>query len=172
MSQNLAVPVLPGMTTPHQRLLFHKVAPDAFRAVFALEEYVHSTGLAASLLHLVRLRSSYLNGCAYCIDMHSKDARADGETEQRIYAVPVWRETPFFSPRERAALAFTEAVTMISREGVPDDVYAEARVHFEEAELIKLTVAISAINAWNRLSITFRSEVGGYQPGQLRGLTR
>jgi AhpD family alkylhydroperoxidase len=172
MSQNFAVPVLPGMTTPNQRLLFHKVAPDAFRAVFALEEYVRQTGLAASLLHLVRIRASYLNGCAYCIDMHTKDARADGETEQRIYAVPVWHETPFFTPRERAALAFTEAVTMIGREGVPDDVYAEARVHFEEAELVKLTVAIAAINAWNRLSITFRTEVGGYQPQQRKELLK
>ncbi len=152
------------MTTPDQRLRYPKVAPDAYRAMLALEEYVHSTGLEPALLELVKIRASYLNGCAFCIDMHTKDARAEGETEQRIYAVPVWRETPFFTPRERAALAWTEAVTELGRDGVPDDVYAEARAHFEEAELVRLTMAVVAINGWNRLSIAFRTEVGGYQP--------
>ncbi|HZR11424.1 MAG TPA: carboxymuconolactone decarboxylase family protein [Myxococcales bacterium] len=162
------------MTTPNQRLRYPKVAPDAYRAMIALEDYVHSTGLELALLELVKIRASYLNGCAFCIDMHTKDARAEGETEQRIYAVPVWRETPFFTPRERAALAWTEAVTELGRDGVPDDVYAEARAHFEEAELVRLTMAVVVINGWNRLSIAFRTEVGGYQPtrrkeGEFRG---
>ena len=141
-----------------------RVAPDAYRAMAALEEYVASTGLEPSLHALVKLRASYINGCAYCVDMHTKEARADGETEQRLYAVPVWRETPFFTPRERAALAWTEAVTEIGRAGVPDDVYAEARTHFEEAELVRLTMAVIAITGWNRLAVTFRADVGGSQP--------
>ena len=132
--------------------------------MLALEDYVRSTGIEANLLELVRLRASYLNGCAHCVDMHTKDARAAGETEQRLYAVPVWRETPFFTPRERAALAWTEAVTDLGREGVPDETYDAARAHFDEAELARLTMAIVAINGWNRLSVAFRSEVGGYQP--------
>ena len=132
--------------------------------MLGLEDYVRSTGIEPNLLHLVRLRASYLNGCAYCVDMHTKDARAGGETEQRLYAVPVWRDTPFFTPRERAALSWTEAVTELGREGVTDEAYAAARAHFDEADLVRLTMAIVAINGWNRLSIAFRSEVGGYQP--------
>ena len=147
-----------------QRLKSYAVAPDAYRAMRALEEYVESTGLEPALVELVKLRASYMNGCAYCVDMHTKDARAAGEREQRLYAVPVWRETPFFTPRERAALAWTEAVTAIGVAGVPDDVYAEAREHFDEAELVRLTMAVVAINGWNRLAIAFRAEVGGYQP--------
>lgn len=147
-----------------QRLRYASVVPDAFRAMRALEDYVKSTPLEPALLELVRLRASYLNGCAFCIDMHTKDARAAGETEQRLYAVPVWREGPFFTPRERAALAWTEAVTQLGREGVPDDVYQEARGQFSEAELVQLTLAVVAINGWNRLAIAFRSEVGAYQP--------
>jgi AhpD family alkylhydroperoxidase len=152
------------MTTPNQRLHYPKVAPDAYRAMLALEDYVRSTGVDPKLLALVKLGASYLNGCAFCVDMHTKDARADGETEQRLYAVPVWRDTPFFNLRERAALAWTEAVTQLGREGVPDDVYDSARAQFDEAELVRLTMAVVAINGWNRLSIAFRSEVGGYQP--------
>jgi AhpD family alkylhydroperoxidase len=132
--------------------------------MFALESYARSTGLEHSLYELVKLRASYSNGCAFCVDMHTKDARAAGETEQRIYAVPLWRETPFFTPRERAALAWTEAVTDLGPGGVPDDVYAEARAQFSEAELVHLTMCIVAINGWNRLAIAFRSEVGTYQP--------
>ena len=116
------------------------------------------------LFALIEIRASQINGCAYCIDMHTKDARADGETEQRIYAVPVWRETPFFTPRERAALAWTEAVTEIGRAGVPEELYQHAREHFEEAELVELTMAVIVINGWNRLAIAFQSEVGTYQP--------
>jgi len=151
------------MTTPNQRISYSNVAPDAFRAMLALEEYVRSTGLDPALLHLVKLRASYLNGCAYCIDMHTKDARAAGETEQRIYAVPVWRETPFFNEPERAALLWTESVTGLGRDGVPDEVYQAARAQFDEAELVRLTLAVIAINGWNRLSIAFRTEVGGYK---------
>lgn len=146
------------------RLRYPQVAPDAYRAMHALEEYVHGTGLDPGLLELVRLRASYLNGCAFCVDMHTKDARAGGEAEQRLYAVPVWRETPFFTPRERAALAWTEAVTVLGPGGVPDDVYEAARAQFGEAELVRLTLAVVAINGWNRLAVAFRSDVGGYQP--------
>jgi AhpD family alkylhydroperoxidase len=152
------------MNTPTQRLQYSKVAPDAFRAMLALEEYSRSSGLEASLLHLVKVRASDLNGCAFCIDMHTKEARAAGENEQRLYAVAAWRDTPFFSPRERAALAWTDAVTRLGYDGVPDEVYQTARAQFDEAELVRLTIAIVAINGWNRLSIAFRSEVGSYQP--------
>jgi AhpD family alkylhydroperoxidase len=146
------------------RLKYQRVAPDAFRAMRAMEDYVKSTRLEHPLLELVKIRASYINACAYCIDMHTKDARADGETEQRIYAVPVWRETPFFTPRERAALAWTEAVTEIGRAGVPEELYQHAREHFGEAELVELTMAVIVINGWNRLSVAFQSEVGTYQP--------
>jgi AhpD family alkylhydroperoxidase len=149
-----------------ERLKYARAVPEAFRAMRALNDYAANTGLEHSLLELVKLRASYINGCAYCIDMHSKDARAAGETEQRIYAVPVWRETPFFTPRERAALAWTEAVTEISKGGVSDALYEEASEHFTEAELVNLTMAVIAINGWNRLAVTFHSEVGTYQPPQ------
>lgn len=147
-----------------QRIDYSKVGPGAYKAVLGLETYVRHSSLEHSLVELVKLRASYINGCAYCVDMHSKDALAAGETEQRIFAVPVWRETPFFTPRERAALAFTEAVTLISREGVPDDVYEATREEFSEQEVVDLTIAVATINVWNRVAITFRSDVGGYQP--------
>ena len=121
-------------------------------------------GLESSLLELVKTRASQINGCAYCLDMHTKDARAHGETEQRLYALPAWAETPFFTDRERAALAWTEAVTLVSETHVPDDVYELARQHFNEKELVDLTLAVVAINGWNRLSIAFRSVPGTYQP--------
>ncbi len=153
-------------TTTHEgpRIDVAAVAPDALQAYFGLELFVRRSGLEASLLHLVKLRASYLNGCAYCVDMHSKDARRAGESEQRIYAVPVWRETPFYTPRERAALAWTEALTDIARRGVPDEVYAEAREHFEEDELVNLSMAVVVINGWNRFAIGFRTPPGSYQP--------
>ena len=140
-----------------------QVAPQAYRAMRALQDYVNSTSIEKSLLELVKLRASYINGCAYCVDMHSKDARAMGETEQRIYAIPLWHETPFFTPRERAALAWTEVVTDISK-GVSDAAYDNARVEFDETELAELTMAIIAINGWNRIAIPFQSEVGSYHP--------
>src|SRR5919199_5535389 len=132
--------------------------------MLGLEQYVRKTGIEPALLELVKLRASYINGCAYCVDMHTKDARAAGESEQRLYAVPVWRETPFFTGRERAALAWTESVTDLARTGVPDDVYEQARAEFSESELVDLTMAIVAINGWNRLAVSFRAEPGSYQP--------
>jgi len=144
-----------------------KVAPAAYHAMLALEGYVKkSSKLEQSLLELVRMRASQINGCAYCLDMHSKDARANGETEQRLYALNAWRETPFFTDRERAALAWTEAVTLVSETHVPDSVYAEARDRFTEEELVNLTLAIAAINSWNRLAISFRAVPGEYQPAR------
>jgi AhpD family alkylhydroperoxidase len=147
------------------RLNYATAAPEAIRAMLALEGYNHTTGLEASLLELVKMRASQINGCAYCLDMHSKDARAAGETEQRLYVLDAWREAPFYTERERAALAWTEAVTLISEEGISDELFSTARSHFSEAELVNLTMAIITINGWNRLSISFRSaEVGSYQP--------
>ena len=146
------------------RLDPQKIAPQAYRAMAGLEAYVRNSGLEPALLELVKMRASQINGCAYCIDMHSKDTRAKGETEQRLYALNAWRETPFYSDRERAALAWTEALTLISQTHAPDDVYEEAQRHFNEAELVNLTMAIVAINGWNRLAIGFRAVPGIYQP--------
>src|SRR5262249_27301143 len=139
-------------------------AAAGYQAMAALESYVRNTSLEAPLLELVRMRASQINGCAYCLDMHSKDARASGESEQRLYALNAWRETPFFSDRERAALAFTEAVTLISEGHVPDQVYQEAQANFSEEELVSLTVAIITINGWNRMLIAFRAVPGTHQP--------
>ena len=146
------------------RLNFAQASPGAYKAMAALQAHVERCGLESSLLELVKFRASQINGCAYCLDMHSKDARAAGETEQRLYTLPAWRETPFYSERERAALAWTEALTLIADTHAPDDVYAAARTQFSEAELVDLTAAIVAINGWNRLAIGFRSEPGSYQP--------
>ena len=147
----------------NERIDYKKVAPDGYKAMRAIEAYVRSSGLEHVLLELVKIRVSQINGCAHCLDMHSKDARAGGESEQRLYALPAWREAPFYSDRERAALAWAEAVTQISG-NVPDEVYTEARRHFDEKALIDLTLAIIAINGWNRLAIPFRAPVGTYQP--------
>jgi AhpD family alkylhydroperoxidase len=147
------------------RLNYPKVAPGAYRALAQVEKYVHdSSGLEKSLLELVKLRASQINGCAYCIDMHTKDARAAGESEQRLYLLSVWREAPLYSDRERAALEWTEAVTLVAQDHVPDEVYERVRLHFTEEELVNLTLAIATINAWNRFAISFRSEPGKYQP--------
>ena len=146
------------------RLDYAKVAPGAREAMYAVERYVRECGLERRLLELVKLRASQINGCAYCVDMHTKDARAHGETEQRLYAVVVWREAPFFTERERAALAWTEAVTLVSQEQVPDDVFEIARKEFSDKELVDLTMAVIAINGWNRLAISFREVAGTYQP--------
>ena len=126
-------------------------------------------GLERRLLELVKLRASQINGCAYCVDMHTKDARANGETEQRLYAVVVWREAPFFTERERVALAWTEAVTLVSQEQVPDNVFEIARKEFSDKELVDLTMAVIAINGWNRLAISFRAVAGTYQPAPPQG---
>ncbi len=148
------------------RVNYRNVAPGALEAMLGLEHYAHSSGLEPSLLELVKTRASQINGCAYCLDMHTKDARAAGESEQRLYVLPAWREAPFYTERERAALAWTEAVTLISANDVPDALYEEVREHFSEKELVDLTLAIVAINGWNRLAISFRAEVGSYQPRQ------
>jgi AhpD family alkylhydroperoxidase len=134
-----------------------EAAPDAMKAVGALEAYVQRSGLEKSLIHLVKTRASQINGCAFCIHMHTRDARALGESEERLYLLDAWRESPLYSDRERAALAWTEAVTLVSETHVPDDVYAELRRHFSEEEVVKLTVLVATINAWNRISISFRS---------------
>lgn len=149
--------------TPH-RIDYYTVAPRAVKAVGGLDQYLRSSRtLEPTLLELVKLRASLMNGCAYCVDVHTKDALAGGEAEQRLFAVPVWRETPFFTARERMALAWTEAVTDLPR-GVSDDLYDAARIQFSENELVDLTVAVIAINAWNRLAVTFRADVGSYKP--------
>ncbi|TAL86394.1 MAG: carboxymuconolactone decarboxylase family protein [Rhodanobacter sp.] len=147
-----------------QRLNYTKASPDGFKAMRDLQEYVDNSGLEHPLLELVKMRASQINGCAYCLDMHSKDARAAGETEQRLYLLNAWRESPFYNERERAALAWTEALTRVADNDVPDDLYDEVRKHFSEKELADLSFAIIAINGWNRLAIPFRSEPGHYQP--------
>src|SRR5580698_8801293 len=156
-----------GDKTMQARLDAQKVSPAAYQAMLGLEMFVRKQSkLEPALIQLVKLRASQINGCAYCIDMHSKDARAEGETEQRIYALSAWEETPFFTDRERAALALTEAVTLISDGHVPDAVYEKVRKSFSEEELVNLTLAIITINGWNRLAITFRFVPGEYQPGK------
>jgi AhpD family alkylhydroperoxidase len=144
------------------RLDYYAAAPEGVKAVRALELYLRKSELGPALLELVKLRASLMNGCAYCVDLHAREARARGETEQRVFAVPVWRETPFFASRERVALAWTEAVTEIARDGVSDALYDEARAHFSDRELVDLTVAVITINAWNRLAVTFRPTVGNH----------
>lgn len=146
------------------RLNYAKVAPGVYEAMDSLDQYLAGCGVERRLLFLVQLRASQLNGCAYCLDMHWKDLRAAGETEQRLYSLDAWRECPYYTERERAALAWTEAVTLIAGSRVPDAVYDEVRPHFSEKELSDLTLAIATINAWNRLSIAARLVPGGYQP--------
>ena len=146
-----------------QRIAYSQVAPDAVRAMLGLESYVRQSSLEPSLRELVKLRASQINGCAYCIDMHTKDARARGESEQRLYLLDAWREAPFYTEREQAALEWTEVVTLITEGHVPDEVYERVRKHFTEQELANLTLAVVAINGWNRLSISFRPPVGEYR---------
>lgn len=138
------------------RIDFYKSSPDALKALIALETAVAKLSLEAPLLDLVKLRASQINGCAFCVDMHTADARKAGETERRLYAVSVWRETPFFTERERAALAWTEAVTLIAQTHAPDEDYALLRAQFTDSEMVNLTLAINTINSWNRLAISFR----------------
>jgi AhpD family alkylhydroperoxidase len=144
------------------RIDYQKVFPDALRAMLGLENAVHASSLEPELLELVKMRASQLNGCAYCLDMHSKDARARGETEQRLHVLSAWREAPFYSERERAALAWCEALTLLPQTGAPDDVYAELERAFEPEEIVALTLAIVAINGWNRFAVGLRSPVGDY----------
>ena len=144
------------------RLAYQDVLPEAVEAMSGLERVVAESALEPALLELVRMRASQLNGCAYCLDMHSKDARARGEDEQRLHVLAAWREAPFYSPRERAALAWCEALTLVSETGAPDAVYTELAEQLDEEEIVALTLAIVAINGWNRFAIGFRSPVGGY----------
>jgi AhpD family alkylhydroperoxidase len=146
------------------RIDYQKILPkDALHALYGLEQSIRKSGLETNLLELVRMRASQINGCAFCLDMHSKDARAEGETEQRLYGLNAWRETPYYTERERAALEWTEAVTLISHDHAPDEIYERVRQHFDELELANLTLAVMAINSWNRLAISFRVVPGTYQ---------
>lgn len=140
------------------RLDFYTIAPEAIKAMLNVESYVNKCGLEHSLLHLIKLRVSQINQCAFCVDMHAADARKSGESERRLFAISAWRETPFFTARERAALAWAEAVTLLSVTHAPDDVYQEVLQHFNEKETIDLTMAIATINSWNRLAVSFRKQ--------------
>jgi AhpD family alkylhydroperoxidase len=142
--------------------------PKLLQPLFAAEAAIHAGTLDYKLLHLVKLRASQINGCAYCIDMHTKDARADGETEQRLYGLDAWRECPFYSDRERAALEWTEAVTLVATTRVPDAAYEAVRAQFSEDEIRTLTLAVAMINTWNRLNVAFRTVPGDYKPGMFR----
>jgi AhpD family alkylhydroperoxidase len=144
------------------RLNFPEASPDAYKAMLGLESFLSTCGLEPALLHLVKMRASQINGCAYCLDMHSKDLRAIGQTEQRLYVLNAWREAPFYSERERAALAWTEALTLVADTHAPDEVHAEVRKQFTDKELVDLTLAIATINGWNRLTIGFRTPAGAY----------
>ncbi|MGH9880864.1 MAG: carboxymuconolactone decarboxylase family protein [Pyrinomonadaceae bacterium] len=155
-----------------ERFNYAKAAPGTYKTMIALEQYLQKCGLEESLLHLIKLRASQINGCAYCLDMHWKDLRAINETEQRLYSLDAWRECPYYTDRERAALAWTEAVTLITNGHVPDAVYEEVRPHFNEKELSDLTLAVVTINAWNRLNIAARIVPGTYQPVKAHELKR
>jgi AhpD family alkylhydroperoxidase len=148
-------------TLMEPRLQHSKIAPQGFQAALQLHNYVTHCGLERSLLDLINVRASQINGCAYCIDIHAREARAAGESEQRLYALSAWREAPFYSDRERAALAWTEAVTRISIDNVSDEIYEQARRYFSEKELVDLTLAVASINTFNRLSTSFRNPVPG-----------
>lgn len=147
-----------------QRIKYSQVAPEGVEVLRRLEAYLKNTGLEPELVELVKLRASQINGCAYCIDMHTKDARTHGESEQRLFGVSAWRESPFYSERERAALAWAESITKTSEDHVPDEIYDRVKEHFTEKELVDLTLAVIAINSWNRLAVSFRTPPGSYQP--------
>ena len=149
-----------------QRINALEKGQGALAAVLGISAYLAKSSLEKNLLQLIEYRVSQINGCAYCLDMHSKDLRHGGETEQRIYMIAAWREASLYTPRERAALAWAESVTLLENGHVPDDVYEEVRKEFSEEELIDLTLAAATINSYNRLNIAFRTEAGGYQPGQ------
>ena len=153
------------------RIDLSKFNPKALQALIGLGAMAEQSGLDAKLLHLVMMRASQINGCAYCLDMHSKDARAAGESEQRLYVLDAWREAPFYSDRERAALAWTEEVTLVASSRVSDEVYEEVKKHFSEQEIGNLTLAVTSINTFNRLNVAFRTEAGGYRPGMFRNVT-
>jgi AhpD family alkylhydroperoxidase len=156
-----------GKDIMNARINLMQVNPGILKAMFGLERQVRQSGLEPRLLDLVRMRASQINRCAYCLDMHSKDARAAGETEQRLYGLEAWRETPYYSARERAALEWTEAVTLVADSGVPDDLYQRVREQFSEEELVHLTLAVVAINGWNRFNVAARTVPGGYVAGSV-----
>ncbi len=155
------------MNPVEKRLDYKAASPGTVEAMRSMGEYVKKCGLEEALLELVKIRASQINGCAHCLDMHTKDARAKGETEQRLYLVAAWREAPVFTERERAALEWTEAITRIDQGHVPDDVYQTASKYFTEKELVDLTLAVVLINGYNRLNIAFRTIAGSYQPARL-----
>ncbi len=146
------------------RIDYRKYAQESLKSMLSLEKYIAESGLEPKLIHLVKMRASQINGCAYCLDMHSLDARATGETEQRLYTLEAWRETPFFTDRERAALDWTEALTLIAQTHAPDEIYEALKAHFSEKEIVDLTFVVGAINLWNRLSISLRAVPGHYKP--------
>jgi AhpD family alkylhydroperoxidase len=146
------------------RIDYHYASPRAIEAMYGLQRYVNDASIEHSLLELVKMRASQVNGCAHCLEMHAKDALAAGETAERLLLLDAWREAPFYTPRERAALEWTEALTLVHEGHVPDEVYESVRQHFTEEELVDLSLAIVAINGWNRLAIGFRAEVGNYRP--------
>ena len=152
------------------RIDLRHVSPGIIHAMLGLERQIQQAGLDSKLLDLVRMRASQINGCAYCLDMHSKDARANGETEHRLYGLQAWRETPYYSARECAALEWTEALTLVSETHVPDEVYERVRAQFSEEELVHLSLAIVSINGWNRLNVAARTVAGDYVPGSLAKL--
>jgi AhpD family alkylhydroperoxidase len=158
------------VTNMQARIDLKHVNPGIFHAMLGLERQVRQAGFDERMLDLVRMRASQINGCAYCLDMHSKDARAAGETEQRLYGLDAWRETPYYSARERAALEWTEALTLVSETHIPDDAYERVREHFSEEELAHLSLAIVAINGWNRLNVAARTVPGDYVAGSLSKL--
>ena len=144
--------------------------PKAIQLLLGIERHISTSGLEPKLLHLVKMRASQINGCAFCLDMHSKDARAEGETEQRLYSLDAWDEAPYYSDRERAALEWTEAVTLLGDAHVCDSVYEKVRAQFSEQEIATLTLAVAMINTWNRLNVAFRTQAGSYRPGMFKGL--
>jgi AhpD family alkylhydroperoxidase len=146
------------------RLDYAAAAPGALKAMLGLEHYAANSSIEHSLYELVKTRASQINGCGYCLDMHTKDARKAGETEQRLYALSAWRETPFFTERERAALAWTEAITLVANGSISDELYERVSKHFNEREIVDLTMAVIVINGWNRLAIPFRTVPGSYHP--------
>jgi len=152
------------------RISYIQADPKALQLLLAVEAHIRTTSLEPKLLHLVKMRASQINGCAFCLDMHNKDARAEGETEQRLYSLDAWEEAPYYSDRERAALEWTEALTTLSNGHAPDSAYDKVRAYFSESEIVALTLSIAMINSWNRLNVAFRTEAGGYQPGMFNGL--
>jgi AhpD family alkylhydroperoxidase len=149
------------------RLDLTKFAQDAQKSLYALEKYLATSGLDRKLMHLLKMRASQINGCAYCIDMHSKDARALGETEQRLYELDAWRETPFYTEKERAALEWIEAITLVAETHVPDQAFEQLKKHFSDKEIVDLTILAGLINIWNRLAIATRTVPGTYKPKQV-----